>query len=682
MYDKLAVGIRKKCFYGKKTLRRPIPQGGRFETLNPYEQKKNASKKRGGGPAPAHGGNSHNIRYNRTKKPPQRRRAVLLGCGILALLLVILLVTAAFSSCGRSGDGVSSALPDDSYDPAAGVLDEEELKDTLLKEGEDAGQEYIDETLFIGDSNTYRMMVYGFTTLDNDIGLVGMGLSEAWQKPCVKFQGVGTVTIPEAVKILQPRRVVLTFGTNNTVGWSTETFIAEYRKLTDAIHKAYPYADILINAIPPVSEYRQNQQVTMTTIDKFNAALAQLAKEDGYKFINSAEALKDPATGFAKDQYTITDGIHLTKIAFQEMFGYIRTHSLITEDTRPKPLKEIPKRAETQPSVVESDPYINYYKDGWPEKEEENADNLRITFGVNDPALGSLSGELSQTIAKGAQCTAVEALPAPGAVFDHWECTIGRIDNVGDPLLVFSAPYEATEDIYVKAVFVQDSGPALAGVRDRTIEQGYAGFNPLEGVTAFDSQGNTLSVTFKIYVKGDTSATVMPEVMVQTPGTYVVTYTAVNAAGVSASASAVITVTAANKPPVLSLSASSVSIEVNTPFDPLSIVSASDAEDGAIALSAANYTITNNATGALTGLGDALAAAGSYTITYTVRDSAGAVANAAAQLTVTAPPEIPADPPTPDVPVDNSTPDVPMDTSAPENSTLPPPDAAGDPVES
>lgn len=629
--------------------------------MNPYEKKKSASYKKAQPYKPGHNTQNPNVKYTgaKKKKGAPRNPLGMAAAGMLALALVILLIAAGFSSCGQGVGEISSIAGDDSYDPSADTLDEKELKDTLLKEGEDAGQEYINETLFIGDSNTYRMMVYGFTTLDNDIGLVGMGLSEAWQKPCVKFQGVGTVTIPEAVKILQPRRVVLTFGTNNTVGWSTETFIEEYRKLTDAIHEAYPYADILINAIPPISEYRQNQQITMTTIDKFNVALSKLAKEDGYKFINSAEVLKDAATGFAKDQYTITDGIHLTKKAFEEMFQYIRTHSFITEDTRPKPLKEIPKRAETQPAIVDSDPYVNYYKDGWPEKEEETADNLHITFSVNDASLGAVSGELSQNVAKGAQCTPVEAVAAAGAVFDHWECSIGRIDDVGNPSLVFSAPYDAEGEIYVKAVFTQDAGPLLAGVKDRTFEQGYTGFNPLEGVTAFDSKNNPLTVTFKIYAKGDASVTVMPEVMIQTPGNYTITYTTVNAAGVSASASANITVTAANKPPVLSVSSASVSVDINTPFDPLSIVSATDAEDGAIALTAGNYMLVSNATGAGVSLGDALAAAGSYTITYTVRDSAGAVANATVQLTVNAPA------PPPDVPVDTPESDVPVDNTAP-----------------
>ncbi|WP_348243390.1 hypothetical protein, partial [Salmonella enterica] len=52
--------------------------------------------------------------------------------------------------------------------------------------------------------------------------------------------------------------------------------------------------------------------------------------------LNSAEVLKDSSTGYAKSGYVLSsDGIHLTEQAMDVLFTYIRTHSYITEDTRP-----------------------------------------------------------------------------------------------------------------------------------------------------------------------------------------------------------------------------------------------------------------------------------------------------------------------------------------------------------
>ena len=75
-------------------------------------------------------------------------------------------------------------------------------------------------------------------------------------------------------------------------------------------------------------------------------------QEKGWKFLNSAEALKDSTTGYAKAGYVETsDGIHLTRTAMDALFSYIRTHSYITEDDRPA-LTTIPKHTGDKDAVV------------------------------------------------------------------------------------------------------------------------------------------------------------------------------------------------------------------------------------------------------------------------------------------------------------------------------------------
>lgn len=94
--------------------------------------------------------------------------------------------------------------------------------------------------------------------------------------------------------------------------------------------------DILINAIPPLGQQHSNQSLTQTQVDEYNKALVEMCKEKGWKFLNSAEVLKDSATGYAKSGYVeSSDGIHLTRAAMEALFDYIRTHSCITEDDRP-----------------------------------------------------------------------------------------------------------------------------------------------------------------------------------------------------------------------------------------------------------------------------------------------------------------------------------------------------------
>ncbi len=227
--------------------------------------------------------------------------------------------------------------------------------ETVLQESDDAGKDYIDETLFLGDSNTVRMMLYGFTSLDNTAAAVSMGIQHVPTKKMCFFKGYeGGVTVPKAVELMQPRRIVITYGTNNALG-NVSGFIKDYKNSLDEIHEAYPEADIIINAVPPVAKNRSNPGVTMKTIGAFNDALIELAEDEGYKFVNTAEVLTDEKSGYAKSGYTIGDGIHLSKNAFTAMFDYIRTHSYITEDTRPK-LKKVPSRLETPLHIINEDP--------------------------------------------------------------------------------------------------------------------------------------------------------------------------------------------------------------------------------------------------------------------------------------------------------------------------------------
>ena len=58
--------------------------------------------------------------------------------------------------------------------------------------------------------------------------------------------------------------------------------------------------------------------------------------------MTSSEVLRDDATGWAKKDYTLSDGVHLSKEAVTAYFTYVRTHAYAAEDRRPQPLGTIP----------------------------------------------------------------------------------------------------------------------------------------------------------------------------------------------------------------------------------------------------------------------------------------------------------------------------------------------------
>ena len=121
---------------------------------------------------------------------------------------------------------------------------------------------------------------------------------------------------------MQPRRVILTFGTNDlNPGYKAADFVKNYRTGIEAIVTAYPSVDIIVNAIPPIGQQHSNQSLTQTQVDEYNKALVEMCQEKDWKFLNSAEVLKDSVTGYAKSGYVETsDGIHLTRTAMDALF--------------------------------------------------------------------------------------------------------------------------------------------------------------------------------------------------------------------------------------------------------------------------------------------------------------------------------------------------------------------------
>ena len=314
---------------------------------------------------------------------------------VLALCSVMLLVSVGISLVLIGGIGLGGAdaqsvstvdsasmVVESGYNKEENTIDTQAYTSTILEQTADAGDSYVDETLFLGDSNTARMYrMFDYCSYDNAIGSVGMTAKSLAAFACVQVStSPGYITMPQAVAKLQPRRVILTFGTNDlNPGYKAADFVKNYQTGIEAIVTAYPSVDIIVNAIPPIGQQHSNQSLTQTQVDEYNKALVEMCQEKGWKFLNSAEVLKDSVTGYAKSGYVETsDGIHLTRTAMDALFNYIRTHSYITEDDRPA-LTTIPKHTGDKDAVVYTVPVVSSSSTATatatPEPTEEPADS-------------------------------------------------------------------------------------------------------------------------------------------------------------------------------------------------------------------------------------------------------------------------------------------------------------------
>ncbi len=292
--------------------------------------------------------------------------------GQITVILVGILILALLASLLFAGKGKKKEEnPDKSPEPSAqadatpeATLDPKKYEGTILAETADAGISYIENTLFLGDSNTARFLkvinpetkkTYSFR--ENTIGVVGMGIDGISTLPCMDFS-TGRYTMPKSVSILQPERVIITMGTNNLSGENTDYtgFIERYTAQIKAIQSAYPSVDIIVNSIPPIARNTSYYNVKMKQIDAYNKGIAEMCEKNGWKYLNSSEALIDSSTGYAKSGYMVSDGLHLAQQGLTALFDYIRTHAWITDDDRPKPLAAIPNIIGVPDGLIRTDP--------------------------------------------------------------------------------------------------------------------------------------------------------------------------------------------------------------------------------------------------------------------------------------------------------------------------------------
>ena len=360
-------------------------------------------------------------------------------CKVLAVSLAFCLA----AGCAKQETGTASPETARTAETAMTVSQPLQTPDpvavadgTVLPATEDAGRSYVEETLFIGDSNTARYMMYAdetgtaFTSLKNNIGVVSMGVGAITTLKCERFKGDSQMyTIPDAVAKLKPRRIIICFGTNNLGGTSTDatSFIKTYREGLQAIEEAWPYAEIIVSAIPPLDKQRENTRLDMVQVDAYNAALVQMCEEDGYRFLNSTEVLRDDATGWAKKDYTLSDGVHLSKVAVTAYFNYVRTHASQTPDQRPQPLGTIPEPDGVPLGLITSDPIA------------VRGAKVPVEFVAGEG--GSISGSTSQMVKKGGTCSTVTAVPKDGWKFAYWSASIGSAGSGSS--LTFTVPSNA-----------------------------------------------------------------------------------------------------------------------------------------------------------------------------------------------------------------------------------------------
>ena len=373
---------------------------------------------------------------------PMQHRAVLV-C-ILCVLAVLLTfgITTTLLKKEEPAPSVSESVADPtSGGDLSGHYQIDNASTALLTETADAGTDYLNDTLFLGDSNTVRLYNNGLISLQQFCAKEGIGTQVALNEGIVTFKKDSNhYTIPQAVAMMKPRRVVMTFGTNDT-GMEVSDFIAHYTALIQAIQQSYPYTDIIVNTVPPVpADHSNYPHMDQAKIDDFNMALLDLCEQLGVRFLNSAEALKG-SDGYGVADYYTSGDIHLKSAGLKAVLNYIRTHALQTEDRRPD-TNNIPTRtmeyvsnpssavaAPSSEAVSSSESQAESASSSESSSSESTSEDKKYEarYRVDKNGGGTLSvgndtgnSSVTYTVTDPDKSITVTAVPAEGHVFVKW----------------------------------------------------------------------------------------------------------------------------------------------------------------------------------------------------------------------------------------------------------------------
>lgn len=378
---------------------------------------------------------------NETMTPMQHRAVLVCVLCVLAVLLTFGITTTLLKK-----EESAPSVPESVADPTPGkdLSGHYQIDNTsaaLLTETADAGTDYLNNTLFLGDSNTVRLYNNGLISLQQFCAKEGIGTQVALSEGIVTFKkDPNHYTIPQAVAMMKPRRVVMTFGTNDT-GMEVPDFIAHYTALIQAIQQSYPYTDIIVNTVPPVpADHSNYPHMDQAKIDDFNMALLALCEQLGVRFLNSAEALKG-SDGYGIADYYTSGDIHLKSAGLKAVLNYLRTHALQTEDRRPD-TNNIPTRtmeyvsnpssavaAPSSEAVSSSESQAESASSSESSSSESTGEGKKFEarYRVDKNGGGTLSvgndtgnSSVTYTVTDPDRSITVTAVPAEGYVFVKW----------------------------------------------------------------------------------------------------------------------------------------------------------------------------------------------------------------------------------------------------------------------
>ena len=199
----------------------------------------------------------------------------------------------------------------------------------LMAEGEDVGNDWFADAVFLGDSRTDGLRLYSGIKGASFICHAGLSVFTVGSNACIKSDGGGKITAMDALAGQQYAKVYLMLGINE-LGYSTASFQKAYTQVVEDIKELQPGAAIYLQTLIPVNEpiaYKNgtNRAINNEKLKQFNEVIAAVAEDENVCLVDVDTPFWSAGGCLAAEN--TGDGVHLTRAGYQAWYAYLRTHT-------------------------------------------------------------------------------------------------------------------------------------------------------------------------------------------------------------------------------------------------------------------------------------------------------------------------------------------------------------------
>ncbi len=182
----------------------------------------------------------------------------------------------------------------------------------------EADQLYFKDTVFIGDSITTGIELYGVTK----------------DATVLADKGLNTTSVMKYVSDvgrIKPKYIYVMLGSNDIgfSGMTPDKLIPNYDKFVKGIKEASPESIIYLQSVFPVTKKFEAERPAYTNekIDSYNERIRQMAVDNNVLYLNVAEVLKD-ANNDLRQEISPGEGMHIVKQGYYIWLEYVLDHRI------------------------------------------------------------------------------------------------------------------------------------------------------------------------------------------------------------------------------------------------------------------------------------------------------------------------------------------------------------------